>query len=49
MNVHGNSCKRRCSNAKAKQQLGWKPRPIEVAIQEAVDFYKAQYQRSKKT
>jgi dihydroflavonol-4-reductase len=35
------------SNAKAKTELGWQPRPIEVSIKEAVDFYKAQYQKSK--
>jgi len=26
-------------NSKAKQELGWQPRPIEESIQEAVDFY----------
>lgn len=31
------------SNEKAKNDLGWQPRPIEVSIQEAVDFHKAAY------
>jgi dihydroflavonol-4-reductase len=50
LNVESLKCSTLLSNAsneKAKKELGWNPRPIEKSIQEAVDFYKAQYKSFK--
>jgi len=35
------------TNHKAKTELGWQPRPIEIAIKEAVDFYREQHRNRK--